>query len=406
MGLREMFGFKPKNSVSLNSDDFLRMLGIETTASAEKLSEITYFTCLKLLSENLSKLPLKLYQDTDKGTIVVGNHPLNYLVKTRPNFYMTASSFWASVEMNRNHYGNAYVHIGGNQQGINNLWVLPSSQVQIWIDNRGLFNQKNAMWYIYTDSKTGKMYKFRYDEVMHFKTSVSLDGITGLAVKDILKMNIENAQRNTSYLNNYYKNGLMGKAVLHYTGDLDMKAAKKMQARIEEFAGGTSNAGKIVPLPLGFSLQPLNINMTDAQFLEISKYTALQIAGAFGIKPSMVNNYDKGNYANVETQQRDFYINTLLAILKAYEEEISAKLLTEDELKKGFRFKFNANAILRADFAAQIEGLAKGVNSAIYKPNEAREMLDLPWDESGDHLIVNGTFIRVEDVGKQYGVKE
>jgi HK97 family phage portal protein len=399
-----MFGFKPKNSVSVNSDEFLRMLGIDTSASGDKLSEITYFTCLKLLSENLSKLPLKLYQDTEKGTLQVHNHPLNYLVKTKPNYYMTASTFWATVEMNRNHHGNAYVYISGNQEGIKNLWILPTNQVQIWIDNGGIFNKDNAMWYLYTDAKTGKMYKFRYDEILHFKTSVSLDGITGLAVKDVLTMNVENAQRNASYLNNYYKNGLMGKAVLQYTGDLDLKASKKMQSRIEEFAGGTQNAGKIIPLPLGFSLQPLNIDMASSQFLEISKYTALQIAGSFGIKPSMVNNYDKGNYANVETQQRDFYINTLLAILKAYEEEISAKLLTEDELKKGFRFKFNANAILRADFKTQIEGLAKGVNSAIYTPNEAREMLDLPWEENGDKLIVNGTFIRVEDVGRQYGI--
>lgn len=405
MGIRDMFKwFSPKNSVPLNSPDFLSMLGIDSSVSGDKLNEVTYFTCMRLLAESLAKLPLKMYQDTDKGTLKVYNHPLYNLLRNRPNPYMTASTFWATVEMNRNHYGNAYIYIAANKKGIKNLWILPSDQVLIWVDDGGIFTKDKAIWYVYTDSRTGTQYKFHHEEVLHFKTSVSLDGLSGLSVQKMLSIPIENGQRNQSYLNNYYKNGLMGKAIVYYTGDLSTTGARKMASKIEEFASGTDNAGKIVPLPIGFQLQPLNISMADAQFLEISKYTALQIAGAFGIKPAMINNYDKGNYANVETQQRDFYVNTLLAILKAYEEEISYKLLSGDELKNGYRFKFNVNGILRADFATQMTGLAQGVNNGIYTPNEAREMLDLPSLDDANDLIVNGTFIKMEDVGQQYGV--
>ncbi|ADU30357.1 phage portal protein, HK97 family [Evansella cellulosilytica DSM 2522] len=407
MGLKDFFNrFSPsniKNSVSLNSDEFLKMLGLDSSISSNKLSEVTYFTCLRLLSESLSKLPLKMYQEIERGTIKAPNHNLNHLLK-RPNPYMTPSTFWSTVELNRNHHGNSFVYIAGTAKP-ESLWILPSDQVQIWIDNAGWFKQKNAIWYIYTDTNTGKMYKFRHDEILHFKTSVSLDGISGLAVKDILKVNIENGQRTSSYLNNYYKNGLMGKAIVYYTGDLSKGNAKKMAAKIEDFASGTDNAGKVIPLPVGFELKPLNISMTDSQFLEISKYTALQIAGAFGIKPSMINNYDKGNYANVETQQRDFYVNTLLHILKSYEEEITFKLLSNQDIRDGYKLKFNANAILRADFKTQIDGIVKGVVSGVYTPNEGREMVDLPPIEGGDEAIVNGTFIKLKNVGQQYGVK-
>jgi len=391
--------------ITLDSQELLRLLGIDGSAiPSNKLSEVTYFTCLRLLSESLGKLPLKMYQDTEKGTVEVHGNELYRLLRVRPNPYMTASTFWQCVEMNRNHYGNSYVYIAYNRLGIKDLWILPSNRVEIWIDNAGIFNKQNAIWYIYSDAKTGKRYKFRHDEILHFKTSMSLDGISGLAIKDILRINIENAQRNASYLNNFYKNGLMGKAVVYYTGEI--KNANKIASKIEDFASGTDNAGKVVPLPAGFQLQPLNISMTDAQFLPISKYTALQIAGAFGIKPAMINDYDKGNYANVETQQRDFYINTLLAILKDYEEEITFKLLTTDELNGGYRFKWNAHAILRADFEKQMEGLSKAVTNGIYTRNEARQMLDLPSKEGADQLLVNGTFISLEDVGKQYGVNK
>ncbi|MEG0773922.1 phage portal protein [Clostridium sp.] len=402
MGLRNLFKSKKtfNNSVGINSDEFLKMLGIDIgNLDSNKLSEVTYFTCLRLLGESVGKLPLKLYKETDNGLEKALDHKLYTLLKLRPNPYMTSSTFWNTIEANKNHYGNAFVYNNRNE----NFWIMQSNNVEIWIDNGGIFNKDNALWYIYKDPKSYKQYRFHYTSVLHFKTSVTLDGITGLAVKDILKLPIENAQSGTKYLNNYYKNGLMGKAVVHYTGDLDQEAGKVMASKIEEFSSGVQNAGKIVPLPLGFQLVPLNINMADAQFLEINKYTALQIAGAFGIKPNQINNYDKGNYANVETQQRSFYVDTLLSILKQYEEELSYKLLMDDELKQGYCFKFNVNSILRADFATQMEGLSKGVNNAIYTPNEARNLLDLPLISGGDQLICNGNYVPLDSIAGKGG---
>ena len=49
-----------------------------------------------------------------------------------------------------------------------------------------------------------------------------------------------------------------------------------------------------------------------------------------------------------------------------------------------------------------MENLTKAVNNAIYKPNEAREYLDLPAEEGGDRLYMNGNYIPITDAGKQY----
>ncbi|MEC2496724.1 phage portal protein, partial [Bacillus cereus] len=209
---------KVQNSVSLDSDEFLKMLGIDIgSVNKNKLSEITYFTCLRLLSESIGKLPLKLYRDTNNGLEKATDHNLYTLLKMRPNPYMTSSTFWSTVEANKNHYGNAYVYVNTERDKVKDLWILPSEHVQIWIDNAGIFQRENAIWYIWGDNKSGKQYRFRYDQVMHFKTSLSLDGISGLAVKDILKVSIENIQSGALYLNNYFSNGLMGKAVVQYT---------------------------------------------------------------------------------------------------------------------------------------------------------------------------------------------
>ena len=59
-------------------------------------------------------------------------------------------------------------------------------------------------------------------------------------------------------------------------------------------------------------LTPLDIKLTDSQFFELKKYTALQIAAAFGVKPNQINNYDKSSYSNSEMQQLSFYVDTEL----------------------------------------------------------------------------------------------
>ena len=40
-----------------------------------------------------------------------------------------------------------------------------------------------------------------------------------------------------------------------------------------------------------YKRQPLDIKLSDSQFFELKKYTALQIAAAFGVKPNQINDY-------------------------------------------------------------------------------------------------------------------
>lgn len=47
----------------------------------------------------------------------------------------------------------------------------------------------------------------------------------------------------------------------------------------------------VIPIPLGFSLNPLNIKLADNQFIETKQYTALEIASAFGYKPYQIGDY-------------------------------------------------------------------------------------------------------------------
>lgn len=396
-----VYRFFPKSRETIELNNLYKFLGI--SPRAEVLSEATYFACLKILSESVGKMPLKLLRYNEKnGVITARKHPLYAVLHDRPNPYMTATSFWSTVEYNRNHYGNAYVWIQGAGKNMR-LWILPSNDVEVWYDDVKALADQPDIYYLY--SVGGKKYKFGSEEVLHFKSSNSFDGILGVSVQDQLKSTIGGSVKSQKMLNRMYESGFTAKAVLQYTGSLSDDNTKAFVAGIESYAKGElseDGVENIIPIPIGSTLTPLNVKLADNQFIEVKQYTSGQIAAAFGIKPYQYNDLTKSSYASAEAQQLSFYVDTLLYIIKQYEEELTYKLLTTEEISQGYHFKFNVAVILRADFKTQVETLVKAINGGLYKANEARALIDLEAAEGGDVLLVNGTSIPISMIGQQY----
>lgn len=377
-------------------------LGI-SDVKEEDLSEATYFACMKMLSESVGKLPLKLQRHTETGGIKSERtHPLWYKLHDRPNPYMPASLFWSTVEYNRNHFGNAYVWVEGAGSNMQ-LWILPTADVEVWYDDACLLSKVPDIYYLCTIG--GKTYRFGSEEILHFRGSNTFDGIVGISVRDQLKHVFNSGLKSQKLINDMYDSGFTSKAVLQYTGSLNDANVKAFVQGIEAYAKGKYKAEGvtgIIPIPLGASLTPLNVKLADNQFLELRQYTALQIASAFGIKPYQIGDYTKSSYSSAEAQQLSFLVDTLLYILKQYEEELTYKLLTADEIANGYYFKFNVDVMLRADFKTKIETLSKATNNFLMTPNEARLKLDLGRKPGGDRLLGNGASIPVEYTGSQY----
>lgn len=380
----------------------LEFLGISGT-QGDALSEATYYACLKVLSESIGKLPLKLLQYTQKGGVrKCYEHPLYSVVGSRPNPYMTATAFWSTMEYNRNHHGNAYAWIQWDgQSGTVKLWPLPSDRVQVWTDNKGIWGMRNAVWYTYNGGEGNSM-RIQHDSMLHLRTAASFDGITGKPVRKMLAETIDGNLTAQKMLNKAYRNGFTGKAVLQYTGDLSDANEKRYAKKIDEFING-GDLQSVIPMAFGTQLVSVNTKLAENDFLGLKKYSALQIAAAFGIKPNQINDYEKASYASAEAQQLAFYVDTLLFVLKQYEEELSAKLLTDEQIRQGYHFKFNAAAILRADQKSQLESLRDAVQGGIYTANEAREFLDKEAKPGGDRLLVNGNMVPIEQAGAAYG---
>lgn len=391
----------------------MEWLGIDPGSSKKAMNEATYFTCLKMLSETMGKIPLKFYKQTERGKIRADPDRAARLLMERPNRIMTPATFWGTVEYNCEHFGNSYVWIQtnfekkgkyGGEYKIISFWPMQSNCTDVLMDDVGVFGEVGKLYYRYSDPKTGKTYTFAQENVMHFKTWCTVDGIMGKPVRKILHDTINGALESQKYLNELYTGGLTAKAALQYTGDLDRSKRLALQKEYNSLLTGAKNAGKVVAVPIGMTLQPLSTTLADAQYAELKKYSALQIAAAFGIKPNQLNNYDKSSYSNSESQQLAFLIDTMSYRLTQYEQEINYKCLSDQQRKEGYYYKFNEKALLRTDSKTQKDVIIGYVQNGIYQINEGRDLLDLPAVEGGDVNMVNGTYQPITQIGAAYGI--
>lgn len=392
------------NNLTLTPEEsiLLKTLGININdLTNDSKGEVVYFTCLKILSETIGKMPLNMFQESNKGVKKVNDNNWN-MIKIRPNGYMSSTTFWTTLELHRNHYGNAYAYLNFKGSKLKDMWILEPNNIRIMVDNDGIFGKDNALWYVYNEPKTGKEYVFNKDEILHFKSSNTENGLVGIPVRDTLSSLFQGNMHQQNFLTNLYKNGLSAGAILEYTGDLNREAQSKLVDQFASYGTGSSNAGNIIPVPVGMSLKPLDIKLTDSQFESLKKLTANQIAGAFGLSPTFINNYEKSSYSNSESEMLAFLINTLQYILKMYEDEISYKLLSDNKIQQGYYYKFNEGVLLRTDMKTQAEILAGLHNNAIKTSNECRLMLGLETKPEGDKLVCNGNYIPLEMVGQQY----
>ena len=405
MKLRDRFraaatAFRGKSAERVEMNDLLRRLGVHTT-DGKAQSEATYYACLKVLSEGVAKLPIRIQQFTQEGGIrIAREHPFYRMLHDNPNRYMTASVFWSLAEYFRDDTGNAYAWIDTSDPHDPQLWPMDAKSVEVYYDNAKLLKDQPDVFYRY--STPNGVTVLSSEEVLHFKSHNTKNGLVGISVREQLASTIQGNIKAQKFINRTIDSGMTAKSVLNYTGSLSDANVQTLLAEVSAYARGEVTGRDIIPMPVGFSMTPLNLKLADSQFLELRQYSALQIASAFGVKPYQIGDYTKSSYASAEAQQLSFLVDTLLYIVKQYEEELEGKLLTSQEVAGGYHIKFDTSVLLRTEFQTLITTLKEAVNGFLMTPNEARERLDLPSKEGGDRLLGNGASIPVEYTGAQY----
>ncbi len=141
--------------------------------------------------------------------------------------------------------------------------------------------------------------------------------------------------------------------------------------------------GGVPVLGNGVKWVPMTITSEDAQLTEAQRLSGEDIARVYGVPLPVVGELTHATLTNVE-QLVSLWLSTgLTSLLELVERDLN-NIFGLD----GFSdfIDLDPRALLRTDFAGRIDALCKGIQGALFKPNEARAFEDLPPVPDGDKV--------------------
>ena len=366
-------------------------------------NEPTLLNCLKYRSESLAKMPILLKQVTDNGQEELKNNNLYNLISNRPNANENAISFWAEVERERLLKGTSYVYIQRDSKGNTislkrlkkDLIILP-----VVFDP---FLLGSPLSYTYNSVK-GPIKMLSEDLLIFKNTTIANNQIEGVSSLDLLRVILESNNNGNEAINNINKNGIQSTVKVSVDDSIDDELADEIIENAIGAARGAQSTG-VVFQEEGITIEPFQIKLNDADYLNIYKNNQCIILSFFGLSASMLNiEQTTGTYANSEQQMLQYLVNTLLFVMEQYIAELNYKLLTLSERNEGMKFVFDTRGILKVDFETLVNTQVSLVGGAISTVDEARKELGFNnlANGIGDVSIVNGAYVGLDKLGIAY----
>lgn len=359
---------------------------VVSTDKAMHLSAV--WACVRLLSESVSTLPLKIYERQPDGSRKPAtSHPAYQVLCRRPNMEMTPSRFMLMVVASICLRGNAFVEkkMIGNRM-VSLVPLLPQNMVVKRLDNGNLE-------YTYTEVQTQRFIPVK--NLMHIR-GFGLDGVCGMMPMMAGRDVIGSAMAVEESAAKIFENGLQSSGFLSAEQALDKDQRERLRGYMQAFTG-SKNAGKIMVLEGGLKYQNVTMNPEAAQMLESRAFSIEEICRWFRVPPFMVGHADKQSSwaSSVEGMNLQFLTNTLRPLLVNIEQEISRCLLDGDE---DLFAEFSVEGLLRADSAGRAAYYTTALQNGWMSRNDVRRLENMPPIEGGELYTVQLNLTPLEDL--------
>lgn len=349
----------------------------------------TYAKCINLFSENIAKLPIVTKVKTKKGDIDAENFYLYELLRLRPNQSMNAFECIKALVVMMKHHGSAGLYIDRDKKGLVK-GLYPVRINQFIVDDAGLINstKKNK---VLVDFTCGDVSGSCLEKDIIILRDNSTNGINFKRTKSYIRDSIDTNIKAQKYQAQLFSNGLTNKIVVQLTSDIkEDKELKKIQSKFSKIY---SNNGRVFTVPAGYNVSSMNLSLADSQFAELKILGKQDITSAIGVPYSLI---EKGSLTEEETIA--FLSNAIIPIITALEQEMDWKLLTSNDRKKGYKIRFNINAMLRTSPLTQSIIIDRYLRDGAYTLNDAKRILGVPLVEGGDIVTLPSGQITLENL--------
>lgn len=245
----------------------------------------------------------------------------------------------------------------------------------------------------YTVALDGRSVTVPASQILDFTGYSPSRPVGGSPTVEALRATLQEQVEAAKYRGQVWKRGGRVSAVLQRPKDAPQWSDAAREAFREDwyakYTGNGSRAGGTPLLEDGMTLQRIDFNAQEQQFVEAAKLSLTTVAAAFHVNPTMIGQNDGANYSNVREFRKMLYGDTLGPLLAQIEARLNTFLipmLGVDPTR--FYVEFNIREKLEGSFDEQASALQTSTGGPWMTRAEARARMNLPYVEGTDELIV------------------
>nr|WP_243125736.1 phage portal protein [Paeniclostridium sordellii] len=332
------------------------------------------------MSNAVASVPIHLRKGYEK--VSANENTIARLLRDGVNPNMTTFEFIRIMEVIRNTKGRAYaIKEYDYYENISYIWILNPDYVTPYKDE-----ESGELWY---KVKEEYIHSRHIIEVSH----ISADEYGGISPIDVLYNTLDYDEKIKSLSVEQLENGIGFRYAFKVGANLSIDKLSEYHELIQEYM----DKG-IIYLDNGKSLEELkNNSFIDPKVFEVEEITVSRVARVFNIPPHKLSAKNI-TYSSAEQGDLEFLVDTILPVIRMYEQQFNKKCLSNYEKDEGFEVKFNLNGFARADMKTRGEFYFKMIRSAGLTPNEVRMFEDMPPKPHGDDLLISRDLIPIKDI--------
>lgn len=341
----------------------------------------TIFAAVSMLSNAVASAPISISQYYTK--LKPTEHQLARLFEYGPNSRTSTFQFIRLLETLRNTKGAGYaIKEYGYNGEISAMWVLDTDYVTPIIES-----ESSELYY---EIRSNGNVRYVHNSHIIVVTHLTTDGYTVINPINVLRNTIDYDREIKEFSLNQMKSTIKANIVVK----LQTKLSPENQKIYEDMLKDFKESG-VLFIDAGKELQELkNSSFIDPNVAAVEQITVERVERVYNMPGKLT-----GKATNVEDLL--YLKDTILPIIRMYEQEFTRKCLIEPERDEGIRVKLSLNGFARADMKTRGEFYFKGIRSSWFSANDIRALEDMAPIKGGEVYYVSKDLIPINMLGIQ-----
>jgi len=342
------------------------------------LRSAAVLACIRILTEDLSALPLNLYRRTPQGAALATDHPLFPLLHDAPNNWQTSMEMREALVLDCLAFGQAFIEKEIGPDGINALYPLSAARMVHVNPLDAFIPPPVPLFFRYSDPRLTQRILIS-DDLWITRMLAPGGTIDGRSLILLAREAIGLALAAEEQGARLFAHGVQSDLVLQTDDSVDQEGKKQLREAFMARHAGTGNSWLPIILEGGLKAERIGLTAQESQYIEARSFQLQDIARIFRIPDVLlgISTGKSSTYASAEQFFLAYVKHTLTPWCQRIEQSIHRDLLAPSEAAEYF-VRHDLDSLTRADLQTRYSAHVAGISAGFLTRNEARQKENLP----------------------------